>query len=164
MKQSRNIRPFAAADVDQVLQLETPTPEAPHWERSAYESFLVPPEMKNVRHAAWVAFEGAGLVGFAAARLIVDICDLESIIVAENERGKGIGRALLDTITSWAIKQGGERMELEVRAGNARAIRFYTKAGLTREGLREGYYRHPPEDAVLMGKALKHKKKSDGGE
>jgi ribosomal-protein-alanine N-acetyltransferase len=46
------------------------------------------------------------------------------------------------------------RIELEVRAGNEHAIRFYQKAGLIKEGLRRDYYRDPDEHAVLMGKGL----------
>jgi len=45
-------------------------------------------------------------------------------------------------------------MELEVRAGNETAVRFYERAGMVREGARRGYYRDPDEDALLMGKSL----------
>jgi [ribosomal protein S18]-alanine N-acetyltransferase len=148
------IRPFAREDLEQVVGLETPTPEAPHWQPAAYESFLLPPPSENVRHAAWVALEGGHLQGFAAARLVLDICDLESIIVEESARRHGIGKALLDTVNEWALFHGAGRIELEVRAGNEKAIRFYEKAGLFKEGLRAAYYCAPEEDAVLMAKNL----------
>jgi len=152
------IRTVTADDLDRVLSLETPTPEAPHWDRSAYESFLLTPDTEGVRHAAWVAVDAQGgtqqLKGFAAARLVLDICELESIVVVENARRKGLGKALLSTVSTWALAHGAGRIELEVRAGNENAVSFYEKAGLLKEGLRRGYYRGPDEDAVLMGKSL----------
>lgn len=152
------IQAMTADDLDQILSIETPTPEAPHWDRSAYESFLLAPDTANVRHAAWVAVDVQGdaqqLKGFAAARMVLDVCELESIVVVENARRKGLGKALLNTVSTWALAYGAERIELEVRAGNENAICFYEKAGLLKEGLRRGYYCGPDEDAVLMGKSL----------
>lgn len=149
---------MTADDLDQVLSIETPTPEAPHWDRAAYESFLLVPDTEGVHHAAWVAVDAQGdaqrLKGFAAARLVLDVCELESIVVVENARRKGLGKALLNTVSAWALTHGAGRIELEVRAGNESAICFYEKAGLLKEGLRRGYYRGPEEDAVLMGKSL----------
>ncbi|HEX3470437.1 MAG TPA: GNAT family N-acetyltransferase [Silvibacterium sp.] len=148
------IRTMTADDLDRVLSIETPTPEAPHWDRTAYESFLRPPDTEDVRHAAWVAMDAEQLKGFAAARLVFDVCELESILVVENARRKGLGKALISTVSNWALTHGAVKIELEVRAGNENAICFYEKAGLRREGLRSGYYRRPDEDAVLMGKTL----------
>jgi [ribosomal protein S18]-alanine N-acetyltransferase len=146
------IRAMTVDDVDRVRCLEERTPEAPHWDRKAYEQFLAT-GTGNLRSAAWVA-DGSELVGFVMARLIVDVCELESIVVAEDLRGRGIGGALLKTTLGWAAAQGAKKMELEVRAGNETAIRFYERAGMVREGVRRGYYRDPDEDALLMGKSL----------
>jgi [ribosomal protein S18]-alanine N-acetyltransferase len=148
------IRAMTVEDLDGVLKLEMRTPEAPHWDRSTYERFLLTPDTSAVRHAAWVATDGQNLMGFAAARMVLDVYELESIVVGENARRKGIGWALLNVVSNWALAHGAVRMELEVRAGNETAIRFYEKAGLSKDGLRPGYYRDPDEDAVLMGKCL----------
>ena len=48
---------------------------------------------------------------------------------------------------------GAERMLLEVRVSNARAIGLYEKYGYCRYGLREHYYADG-EDAYLMTKTL----------
>jgi len=147
------IRAMTAGDVDYVMSLEARMPEAPHWARSAYERFLAS-DTSNTRSAAWVAEDGSGLVGFVMARLVVDVCELESIGVAASSRRRRTGRALLETVSTWATAQGARKMELEVRASNENAIRFYEKAGLAREGVRRGYYRDPDGDAVLMGTSL----------
>lgn len=147
------IRAMTAGDVDPVMRLEARTPEAPHWDRKAYEQFLTR-DTKDIYSGAWVAEDGSELAGFVMARLVVDVCELESIVVAEISRGSGTGWALLETLSTWAAEHGAKRLELEVRAGNEIAIRFYERAGLVRQGVRRGYYRDPDEDAVLMGKSL----------
>ncbi len=141
-----------AADISKVLDLERWTTEAPHWSRKIYEDFVTGAEgSATVRKAAWVAAETVELLGFAAVQMVVDVCDLESIVVREQVRRRGVGRALFEVLTAWAREQGAQRIQLEVRSGNEAAIRFYERAGLRREGHRTGYYQAPEEDAVLMG-------------
>jgi len=148
------IRAMAVEDIDRILSLEAHTPEAPHWDCAAYERFLATPDTNDIRYAALVAVHGHDLMGFAVARLVLDVCVLESIVIAENARRMGIGKALLLAVATWGLGHGAVRMELEVRGSNENAIHFYEKRGLIKEGLRRGYYRDPTEDAVLMGKRL----------
>ena len=147
------VRPMAADDLDQVLALERSTPEAPHWDRAAYESLLLG-ETTGGAHGAFVAIDGADLAGFIVARQVLEVCEVESIVVAERVRQQGVGHALLGGAARWAVAGGARRIQLEVRAGNLKAVRFYERAGLLRDGLRRGYYRDPEEDAVLLGKSL----------
>ncbi|HTY82954.1 MAG TPA: GNAT family N-acetyltransferase [Silvibacterium sp.] len=148
------IRFMTAGDIDALLKLAAETPEAPDWDRAAYEYTLVGNDEQATFRAAWVAVNGADLLGFAVARLIGEICELESIVVARSTRRKGIGKALLDGVIGWALAAGARKIQLEVRAANESAIAFYAHAGFLTEGLRPGYYRNPDEDAVLMGKPL----------
>lgn len=148
------IRRIAAADIDAVLALEEKTPEAPHWNRREYERCLASSDSGSVMGAAFVANAAGEVVGFSVGKLVAGVCELESMAVACEVRGQGIGAMLVSAVTDWARANGGDRIELEVRASNARAIRLYERAGLCREGLRAGYYHSPDEDAVLMGAAL----------
>jgi len=148
------IRPMIAADIDAVYALAQKTPEAPHWNRSAYEPCINGNQADSMRYVGWVADEAKQVAGFLVAKLVAGICEIESIAVAEDVRGRGIGAALMTAATSWAKSQGATRLELEVRASNATAIRLYERFGLRLEGLRARYYIDPEEDAVLMGKAL----------
>ncbi len=45
--------------------------------------------------------------------------------------------------------RGARAAWLEVRASNAAAQAMYTDAGFVPAGLRRGYYRRPPEDALI---------------
>jgi len=148
-----DIRPMTAADLEQVVPLERATPEAPHWDRTIYVSLLAQ-DAANVRYGAFVAMDSDNLAGFIVARLILEVCEVESIVVAETARRKGVGSALLDAVLRWAADGGARRVQLDVRAGNVNAIRFYETAGLLKEGLRRRYYRDPEDDAILLGKGL----------
>jgi [ribosomal protein S18]-alanine N-acetyltransferase len=149
-----DVRAMAAEDIGAILKLAAETPEAPHWDRSAYELILSPDNEKRASRAAWVALNGSDLLGFTVVHLVAEVCELESIVVAKSARRKGVGKSLLNAVTDWSLASGARKLELEVRAGNEPAIAFYESAGLGREGLRIGYYRDPQEDAVLMGKRL----------
>jgi len=148
-----SIRAMALQDLDQVVTLERSTPEAPHWDRSHYESALLD-EAGSIRRGAFVSIHRERLTGFLVARQVLEVCEIESIVVAEGARREGVGSALLSAVSRWAATGGAQRLELEVRASNSHAIRFYEKAGMTKDGLRRGYYRDPEEDAVLMRKSL----------
>ncbi|MGC1298525.1 MAG: ribosomal protein S18-alanine N-acetyltransferase [Alloacidobacterium sp.] len=148
------IRRMAARDIDGVLALEQTFPEAPHWNRADYERCIAADETGPLLRAAFVAETEKRVLGFSAGKLVAGVCELESIVVAQENRGQGIGRALFAALADWAMDRGGARMELEVRASNSRAIKLYQHAGLRREGLRLAYYQSPEEDAVLMGKPL----------
>jgi ribosomal protein S18 acetylase RimI-like enzyme len=67
-------------------------------------------------------------------------------------RGKGLGAALMQAALHEAQRRGYVRIELTVRAENARAIRLYKKFGFKREGIcRDAIFvdgRH--EDLIMM--------------
>ena len=54
---------------------------------------------------------------------------LEDLFVREFSRGKGIGKALLQRIASYAMEKGGGRLEWSVLNWNESAINFYKKIG-----------------------------------
>ena len=142
---------MSANDVDQVLALEQTVSEAPHWNRAAYEGCIASEESAALVRAGFVAEVQGQLVGYLIGKLVAGICELESIAVAKEVRGKEIGGALVKAFIDWAKFHGARRLELEVRASNTGAIKLYEGAGLRREGLRAGYYQSPEEDALLMG-------------
>jgi [ribosomal protein S18]-alanine N-acetyltransferase len=143
------LREMAACNLAAVMDLARRSPGAPHWPRQIYEN-----AMEQEQTAALVAVDGDKLAGFALGTLVLDVCQLESIIVAEEFRRQGIGGTLLQAIIDWSRQCSAQRMELEVRAGNTAAIALYERIGFLRDGVRRSYYRDPQEDALLMGLAL----------
>lgn len=153
------IRRMTGADLDAVLATAASSPEAPNWKPSGYHAYLAPNPHPPLLRAAFVADAGQQtgepILGFAAATLLLDQqenrCELDSIAVHPAARRHGVGSALLRAVLDWAAQQGANQLALEVRAGNAAAIRLYQRLGLQIEGVRPRYYTHPEEDAVLLG-------------
>ncbi|WP_142784805.1 GNAT family N-acetyltransferase [Changchengzhania lutea] len=54
---------------------------------------------------------------------------LEDLIVSENMRGSGLGKALLDEVIKYANNLGVKRVNWEVLDWNEPAIKFYEKNG-----------------------------------
>ena len=91
----------------------------------------------------WVAEEGDAVVGHAflepmpmAGNAHVFIL---SIVVHPGRTGRGVGTALMDHLLRWArARPELRKVELNVRATNARAVALYEKHGFIEEGRRLG--------------------------
>jgi ribosomal protein S18 acetylase RimI-like enzyme len=94
--------------------------------------------------AAWyrVLTEDEGSVGFVA----VDVPEVV-IAVAENHRGRGIGRLLIEQLTSRAMRDGHRALSLHVDGDNAAAQRLYLRCGFVN-------HRHT-DSSVVMVKQLR---------
>ena len=69
-------------------------------------------------------------------------------------RGRGLGREVTRLVLSWAFEVlGAHRVQLEVLAGNRRAINCYLACGFRREGVRREAELYPDgwKDIVMMG-------------
>lgn len=65
--------------------------------------------------------------------------ELYALYVLPELLSTGIGRALMDELTSRAAEAGYRTMRLWVLAGNDRARRFYAKAGFAPDGAAEPF-------------------------
>ncbi|MET7850906.1 GNAT family N-acetyltransferase [Streptomyces avermitilis] len=81
---------------------------------------------------------------------------IQGLVVAEEARGAGVGRALLRAVQEHAGRQGARRISLRVLGHNTPARKLYESEGFEVEGilpeefLLDGQY----VDDVLMGRAL----------
>lgn len=66
-------------------------------------------------------------------------CLLEDLYVAEDARGQGLGRALVDGALARARERGARRMELDTHETNAAARALYESVGFVSGG--DLYYR-----------------------
>ena len=98
----------------------------------------------------WVAAQAPhGIVGFVSLRTLVDELEILNVAVTPARRGAGIGKRLVEFAMELAADWGLSRVILEVRESNRTARRLYKDLGFVVVGSRVGYYRNPPEDAVL---------------
>ena len=139
------IRRMVSGDVDAVTAIEQATFAMP-WSR---ESFVREME-KNVAARYLVAERNGRVIGYAGAWVILDESHITNIAVAEAERGKGVGRALVEALMRYISNLGAAYATLEVRVSNLRAQRLYESVGFVRVGKRKRYYEDNGEDAWLM--------------
>ncbi|HEX5148425.1 MAG TPA: GNAT family N-acetyltransferase, partial [Candidatus Limnocylindrales bacterium] len=83
-----------------------------------------------------------------------DDCMVFSVWVAAPARGRGIGRALVDSVAEWARSWGARRLVLWVFRSNGAAIRFYERLGFSIEPVGQDAELGAPHDAVAMHVAL----------
>jgi ribosomal-protein-alanine N-acetyltransferase len=97
-----------------------------------------------------VLVAGRPLLALACAAVLADICELRRIAVHPSVRRAGMARDLLRSVIDHARQSGCARVELEVAASNEPALALYRAHGFELVGRRRGYYREPPDDALLM--------------
>ena len=54
---------------------------------------------------------------------------VDDVFVVPDHRNNGVGRALLDNVTTWAREREAHGVSLQVAAGNTRARKFYDELG-----------------------------------
>jgi ribosomal-protein-alanine N-acetyltransferase len=96
-------------------------------------------------HAAtWIAEEAGRMAGFGLVewteRKTGVTSYIQTIEVAPEERGRGVGSELLGRIEGSALAASAALIWLHVKAVNAGAIRLYEAQGYSCEGRQENYY------------------------
>lgn len=137
------------ADVPQVVALEDrsfPTP----W---SARSFLHELRNNPFAHCHVVRAGGPAVVGYACVWRVDRQLLINTIAIAEEHRGRGVGRWFLEELLERARKGGCEEALLEVRPSNRPALRLYRRLGFLQLAVRRGYY-SDGEDALLMRKEL----------
>ena len=97
-------------------------------------------------------FDNDELLGFGILHQLFEDATLMDICVRPDIQGQGLGKRLTEALIELAATQGAERMMLEVRASNERAIALYRQMGFLQTGMRPNYYQaeQGKEDAILM--------------
>jgi len=152
------IRQAERADLLAVFHIEQESFPQP-WPFSAFEQFLDEPGFlvaqateEGARDASKVGDDGR-VVGYIVADSVPNhgeaIGHVKDLAVAEERRGEGIGRRLLQRGLSAMAAQSVGRVKLEVRASNDRARRLYRGFGFEHRGTVPRYYANG-EDALVM--------------
>lgn len=146
------ICPMEHIHVDGVAALHEECFAGERWSKAMIEAEL--DKALSPFAVTFVAVSEEGILGFVNARMVCDECGINDIAVTKNARRSGIGAALLQALEEYALTHEGSVIQLEVRASNETAIRFYKQHGFIQNGLRRQYYTDPEEDALLYEKRL----------
>jgi ribosomal-protein-alanine N-acetyltransferase len=87
------------------------------------------------------------VVGFCACWLVDTELHINTLAVARSHRRQGIATRLVQFVLQ---STGARRATLEVRQSNLAAITLYEKLGFRTTAVREGYYRKPDEDGLIL--------------
>lgn len=98
--------------------------------------------------------DAGSVLGYVVAWFVADQGEIANIAVAPDQRGRGVGRALLDAALGEAAARGISAVFLEVRDSNQRARELYASRGFEEVGRRRRYYRRPVEDAIVLRRTL----------
>ncbi|MCE2509465.1 MAG: ribosomal protein S18-alanine N-acetyltransferase [Alphaproteobacteria bacterium] len=146
------IRPALGGDLPGVTALQAAC-FADAWGEASIAKFLTDPHGLSL-----LAVAGGGRpAGFALCRMVGGECEILSLGVAAEWRGRGLGARLLEAIAAAAGARGAERIYLEVAVQNTEAGALYHRHGFRQVGQRPGYYPRrdaPPGDARLLCRTL----------
>jgi len=116
------------------------------WPLWAYQQ-----ELRDTATAHYlVAVAGGHLVGYLGARIVEDEAYITTLGVSPDCRQRGVAKQLLLHLIDHSAPLGVVRLTLEVRESNAAARRLYERFGFTEVAIRQAYYSHPVEDAIVM--------------
>jgi ribosomal-protein-alanine N-acetyltransferase len=139
------IRRMTPEDVALVSEIERQSFSAP-WSRRGFLDALA-----QECTAFFVAEESDDdIAGYVGMYVSLDEGEITNVAVKPDLRGKGIAKALLKELLSYANDHGITRIVLEVRVSNAVAIGLYEEFGFEIIGTRKGFYEFPREDAHIM--------------
>jgi ribosomal-protein-alanine N-acetyltransferase len=93
------------------------------------------------------------IAAFAIMHFGDDVAHLNLFAVAPQYRRQGLGRQLMNWLTTTAIEAGVFRINLELRTNNGGARAFYESLGFDQLGVVQGYYQGR-EAALRMSRRL----------
>ncbi|PSP66196.1 ribosomal-protein-alanine N-acetyltransferase [Halobacteriales archaeon QH_8_67_27] len=153
------VREAERADLLAVFHIEQTAFPQP-WPFSAFERFLGEPgflvaqvrDEDDSRETTTVGDDGR-VVGYVVADTVPNhgegLGHIKDIAVAEECRGEGIGRCLLQRALTALATQTVGTVKLEVRESNDTAKRLYRGFGFEHRGINPRYYSNG-EDALVM--------------
>ncbi|MBX3299091.1 MAG: GNAT family N-acetyltransferase [Acidobacteria bacterium] len=146
------IRPIAPADIPELIRIADDTGLSP-WTAS---NFLDELRLSNSIMLKLEGDEGEP-GGFVVGRVLTDSrgmepteAELYNIAVIPSLQGHGFGQQVIDAFFEKCREANVKKVWLEVRAGNTRALDFYSRNGFSIAAKRPKLYTAPVEDGYLM--------------
>jgi [ribosomal protein S18]-alanine N-acetyltransferase len=136
------------ADFDAVAALEAASFTNP-WTREMLER-----EMRHSDVARLYVLRGEGLpvAAFCTCWVVHEELHINTIAVHPELRRRGLGSRLMEHLLDEMGRQGVSRAYLEVRRSNLPALALYERLGFSITGVRQKYYSHPEEDALMLAR------------
>ncbi|MFE0511691.1 ribosomal protein S18-alanine N-acetyltransferase [Streptomyces sp. NPDC058964] len=137
-------------DIDSVLELEKDLFPEDAWSRGMFWSELAHARGADASRRYVVAVEDDRIVGYAGLAAQGELADIQTIAVARDHQGTGLGALLLTDLLRAATAFECTEVMLECRVDNVRAQKLYERHGFEPIGFRRGYYQPGNVDALVM--------------
>jgi ribosomal-protein-alanine N-acetyltransferase len=146
-------------DIDPVLELERDLFPEDAWSRGMFWSELAHARGPESTRRYVVAEDAGGRIvgyaGLASSGAASDSgstagADVQTIAVARDHQGTGLGSRLLTELLRAATAFECAEVMLECRVDNVRAQKLYERFGFEPIGFRRGYYQPGNVDALVM--------------
>ena len=143
------LRAMQERDLDQVVGIEQAAYDFP-WTPGIFRDCL------RGGYGCWVLDRGGVVIGYGVLNVAANEAHILNVCVAPEAQGEGHGRHLVRRLIDLARWHRAERVFLEVRPSNPRAIALYHSLGFNEIGRRPRYYpaHGGREDAIVMAQEL----------
>ena len=143
------LRCMRGEDLDAVMAIEQRAYPFP-WTRGIFIECLAS------GYSAWVLEHGRQIIGYGLLSVAADEAHVLNVCVDPLVQSRGHGRLLLRALLDAARKHQAQRVFLEVRPSNPKAIALYQSEGFNEIGRRPRYYpaHAGREDAIVMAMEL----------
>ncbi|SFM83505.1 ribosomal-protein-alanine N-acetyltransferase [Streptomyces sp. cf124] len=145
-------------DIEPVLELEKDLFPEDAWSRGMFWSDLAHARGPHATRRYVVAVTpdtgtgvgGGRIVGYGGLASAGDTADVQTIAVAREHWGTGLGATILTELLRAATAFECAQVMLECRVDNVRAQKLYERFGFEAIGFRRGYYQPGNVDALVM--------------
>tara|TARA_R110002096_G_scaffold379_11_gene2362 strand:+ start:9458 stop:9961 length:504 start_codon:yes stop_codon:yes gene_type:complete len=127
------LKPLKNTDLPEVLIIEGRVYDFP-WSEQIFKDCLA------MNYSSWGLMHEGELIGYAILSIAVGEAHVLNICINPNKQGLGFGGHFLQQLFKVAKGKKAERMFLEVRPSNTRAVGLYEKLGFAQIGQRKNYY------------------------
>lgn len=145
-----SLRPMRESDLDAVMDIELRAYPFP-WTRGIFRDCL------HAGYPMWLQEQQGRIVGYGVLSIAADEAHVLNLCTAPGNESQGLGQRMLQALLKIARGHGAQRVFLEVRPSNPRAIELYDRSGFNEIGRRPRYYpaaNNGREDAIVMALEL----------
>jgi GNAT superfamily N-acetyltransferase len=123
------------------------------WQQNALRFTRLPPAASFLAYADGTP---CGMASVFTAEADPQTAELTAFWVAPEQRGQGVGDALVTAITEWAKLQGMTTLQAWVVEDNARALGFYQRIGFQETEERQPHAPNPAKQIRLLRKVIEN--------
>ena len=142
------VREMKVEDAAAAAELEYQTFSDPWSEKGILET------VENPHSICLVAEKAGRMVGYLLAYTAADEAEIARIATLKESRRQGTGSKMMHCLEEICSRGQIHKILLDVRESNTEARAFYEKHAFQEDGIRQGFYENPKEDAVLMSRVL----------